>query len=85
MLSLDRLTQQEFSERAMNVGVPDLKQFILVGAVRNRELVTERTSHRPCEAQCLNQLAVHGEVLIGHEILRLPVHFGEEPLRHIES
>ena len=31
----------------------------------------------------LNQRAVHGEVLVGHELLRAQVDLGEEPLRHL--
>ena len=31
----------------------------------------------------LDQRAIHSEVLVRHKLLRLPVHFGEEPLRYL--
>ncbi len=33
----------------------------------------------------LNQRSIDSEVLVGHELLRLLVHLGEEPLRHIRG
>jgi hypothetical protein len=54
-----------------------VRTIVIVGAVLGAETLLRGPG--------LDQRAIYGEVLVGHELPRLPVHLGEEPLRHFRG